>query len=336
MKRDLYISVVIAVYERADELSELLQSLESQSNKNFEIVVVDDGSPSPLKPLTEKHQSKLDIQYHYKTNSGPGLSRNFGMKKAKGNYFVFLDSDTTVAPNYIENVYRNLQQNYVDFFGGADTDDLDFSNLQKAINFSMTSFLTTGGIRGSKTQLSKFQPRSFNMGISEKAYQASGGFSDLRIGEDPDLSLRLWAKGFRSAFFSDINVVHKRRSSWAKFARQVYQFGVARPILNQRHPQYVSPTFWFPSLFVLGFIFSLFSLIFTPIFMGFYLFYFILIFLISGIRNQSIGIGLYSIATTWIQFWNYGIGFLFAQWKLNILRQKARIAFPKHFRNGIS
>ena len=339
--KDLQISIIIAVYERQDELTELLTSLTKQTDNLFEIIIVDDGSQNKLDTVCAKFENQLNLHYYYKTNSGPGKSRNYGMEKANGNYFIFLDSDTIIPSTYIASVKQELSTNYVDAFGGPDDADDSFTDMQKAITFSMTSFLTTGGIRGGKKQIGKFQPRSFNMGISRKAYEKTGGFADLRVGEDPDLSMRLWENGFETRLFSASKVIHKRRTSLKKFAKQVYQFGVARPILNQRHPKYIKPTFWFPSLFFVGTLFAFLFLVLSFVFSNFkfilqvpfviWLIYMFLIFLFSTIRFQSAKVGLLSIQTTLIQFFNYGYGFLESQFKLNILKQNPKKAFPSHF-----
>ncbi|WP_313578441.1 glycosyltransferase [Chishuiella sp.] len=338
---DLKLSIIIAVYERQDELTELLLSLTKQTDIDFEIIIVDDGSKNKLDSICAKFQDKLNLHYYYKTNSGPGKSRNFGIEKANGNYYIFLDSDTIIPSNYISSVRKELNSNYVDAFGGPDDADDSFTDLQKAITFSMTSFLTTGGIRGGKKQIGKFQPRSFNMGISRNAYLKTGGFADLRVGEDPDLSMRLWENGFDTRLFQDSKVIHKRRTSLKKFAKQVYQFGVARPILNQRHPKYIKPTFWFPSLFFLGTVFSFLFLIVSFICKEYqfilqipfvlWLIYMFFIFIFSTIRFKSAVVGLLSIQTTLIQFFNYGYGFLESQFKLNVLKQNPKKAFPSHF-----
>ena len=335
------LSIVVAVYERQDELTELLASLAKQTNKNFELVIVDDGSKNKLDTVCAKFQDQLDIKYYYKSNSGPGKSRNYGMEKASGDYFIFLDSDTIIPSTYIQSVYDELNTNYVDAFGGPDDADESFNAYQKAITFSMTSFLTTGGIRGGKKQVGKFQPRSFNMGISRKAYEVTGGFAAMRIGEDPDLSMRLWENGFETRLFQNSKVIHKRRTSLKKFAKQVYQFGVARPILNQRHPAYVKPTFWFPSLFFLGTLFAWFTFVIGIFFQEYqsilwipfdlWLIYMVMIFLFATIRFKSIKVGLLSMQTTLIQFFNYGYGFLESQFKLNLLKQDPKKAFPTHF-----
>ena len=260
----MYFSLIIPVYNRPDEIDELLESLVlSDYDKPFEVVIVEDGSSIPCKNNLEKFVNKLDISYYFKENSGPGDSRNFGMKKAKGDYFLIFDSDCIIPKEYLSEVSKNLQNMYVDCFGGPDKALDSFSDIQKAINFAMTSFLTTGGIRGGSEQIDKFQPRSFNMGLSKKAFEASGGFGNIHPGEDPDLSIRLWNLGFETKLFSSAFVYHKRRIDWNKFSIQVTKFGKARPILNSWYPKYSKITYFFPSAFIIGLFVSLLLLFCT-------------------------------------------------------------------------
>lgn len=327
------ISIVIAIYNRKEELTDLLFSLTKQTDTNFEVIIVDDGSEVDLYPIIEKFGQKLNLQYFKKVNTGAGLSRNFGVEKASGDWVIFLDSDVIVERDYIQNVRNNLVKNPVDAFGGADKANQSFNSLQKAISYSMTSVLTTGGIRGSKKSVGKFQPRSFNMGIKKQVFEKVGGFSEMRIGEDPDLSMTLWENGYQTMFYDNIAVYHKRRTDLKKFAKQVYQFGVARPILNQRHPKYVKPTFWFPALFLIGFLFSIFCFVFFEIrvFLICYWIYFLIINLHSVILNKNFLVGSLSVLTTFVQMFSYGWGFLFSWVKLNIQKKAPKEAFPKHF-----
>ena len=217
----LQFSFIIPVYNRPDEIQELLDSFVGlKTATEFEIVIVEDGSTVLSKTSVESFKNTLNISYFFKENSGPGDSRNYGMQRAKGDYFIILDSDCVLPENYLNEVEKSLNNNYVDCFGGPDAAHDSFSNIQKAINFSMTSFITTGGIRGHKKGLDKFQPRSFNMGLSKKAFEASNGFGRIHPGEDPDLSIRLWNLGFKTKLISEAFVYHKRRISWNKFYKQ--------------------------------------------------------------------------------------------------------------------
>lgn len=339
---NLKFSIIIAVFNRKEELRELLESLAKQTLKEFEVIVVDDGSTVALRPLTEEFSSILNLKYYYKENTGPGRSRNFGCQKASGDYFIFLDSDTITTPDYLEKVSRELQNNFVHAFGGPDKAGKDFTPLQQAISYSMTSLLTTGGIRGRKKHIGKFQPRSFNMGLSREAFHKTSGFGNLRVGEDPDLSMRIWNKGYETRLFPEAGVFHKRRTTLSGFANQVYKFGVARPILNQRHPQYAKITFWFPSLFLIGFLISILLLaagilkLYTPAWLLFlpiliYFLYFFLIFIDASSQTKALKIGLLAVVTSLIQLCSYGWGFLKSQFRLNILKLKPETAFPGHF-----
>ena len=315
-------SLIIPVYNRPDEVDELLESLsKSDYNEAFEIVLVEDGSSIPCKEVVMNYQGKLNISYYFKSNSGPGDSRNFGMQKARGDYFIIFDSDCIIPPQYLTEVRKELDQKYVDCFGGPDKALDSFSDIQKAINFAMTSFLTTGGIRGGSEKIDKFQPRSFNMGISKKAFEASNGFGNIHPGEDPDLSIRLWNLGFETRLFKNAYVYHKRRIDWEKFSVQVNKFGKARPI-----------TFFFPSFFILGLLLAFVLLIFGIDFiLQLYFVYFVIIFLTSCVQNKSLKIGYFSIIAVWKQFYGYGTGFIESFLKIIILKKKPQEAFPGMF-----
>jgi glycosyltransferase involved in cell wall biosynthesis len=326
-------SLIIPVYNRPDEVDELLNSLSQQDyTDNFEVVIVEDGSSMRCDDVVRKYAGKLHLSYSFKENSGPGDSRNYGMKKAKGNYFIIFDSDCIIPKSYLTEVAKALKENYVDCFGGPDAALDSFSDIQKAINFAMTSFLTTGGIRGGSEKIDKFQPRSFNMGLSRKAFEASNGFGDIHPGEDPDLSIRLWNLGFETKLFPKAYVYHKRRIDWEKFTVQVNKFGKARPILNSWHPQYSKLTFFFPSFFIVGLLFAVILLIFTyDIFLQLYFGYFLMIFLVSTYKNKSFKVGLLSIKAVWKQFYGYGTGFIESFIKVIILNQKPQDTFPELF-----
>lgn len=326
-------SFIIPVYNRPDEIEELLESLITQNFQNsFEVVVVEDGSTITCEHIINKFSDLLNISYFYKPNSGPGDSRNFGMQHAKGDYFIILDSDCIIPSQYLSEVDSYLSTDYVDCFGGPDAALESFSDIQKAINITMTSFLTTGGIRGGSEKISKFQPRSFNMGISKKAFQVSKGFGKIHPGEDPDLTIRLWNLGFETRLFPKAYVYHKRRVDWKKFYTQVNKFGKARPILNYRYPEYSKLTYWFPTLFItmlLGaVVLSLFKIYFALILC---LIYFMVLFIVAIIKEKKIKIGFLTIISTLIQFYGYGKGFLTSNFKIFVLKKKPEQAMPEMF-----
>lgn len=329
----MYFSFIIPVYNRPDEIDELLQSLVHQTYTNdFEIVVVEDGSSVSCKDVVNKYLNQLNVSYYFKKNSGPGDSRNYGMKVAKGNYFIILDSDCIIPENYLVEVEAFLTNNYVDCFGGPDAAHDSFSDVQKAINQTMTSVLTTGGIRGASEKLGKFQPRSFNMGISKEAFEASGGFGKIHPGEDPDLSIRLWKMNFKTALIPNAHVFHKRRIDWEKFYKQVNKFGKARPILNQRYPEYSKITYWFPAVFMVGFYISvLFVIVGINVFFYCYLLYFLTLFIETLVKTKNLKIGFLTIIATFIQFFGYGAGFLYSYFLLNIKKQDPELAMPEMF-----
>ncbi|WP_179007735.1 glycosyltransferase [Winogradskyella forsetii] len=326
-------SFIIPVYNRPDEVRELLESFSNlEGQHDYEIVIVEDGSSETSEPVIEKFNDELNISYYFKPNSGPGDSRNYGMQKAKGNYFIILDSDVLLPSNYLTAVKNFLSHSYYDCFGGPDAAHASFSNLQKAINFAMTSFITTGGIRGGKQKIDEFQPRSFNMGLSKKAFLASGGFGKIHPGEDPDLSLRLHQLGYKTTLIETAIVFHKRRVSWSKFYKQVHKFGMVRPILNQWHPNSKSMVYWFPTVFSLGFIASILLLLFHinfPLYL--YGFYFSLAFILALISNQNIVVAFQALLAIFIQFFGYGYGFLKSTFYLVVLGRKPETSFPQLF-----
>lgn len=329
----MYFSFIIPVYNRPDEIDELLQSLSLLDfDKPFEVVIVEDGSTILCNMIVDKYSDKLNISYFFKANSGPGASRNYGMQNAKGDYFIILDSDCILPKKYLQNVLKSLEEDFVDCFGGPDKALDSFSDIQKAINFTMTSFLTTGGIRGGSEKVGKFQPRSFNMGLSRKAFEASNGFANIHPGEDPDLSIRLWKMGFSTKLVSEAYVYHKRRIDWHKFYVQVNKFGKARPILNFWYPEYAKITFWFPSFFILSFSFSLFMVLFSfPYFLILFSIYFGMIFVSSLVQNKNSKIAFYTVLACVIQFYGYGKGFLQSFINIQLLKKKPEEAHPELF-----
>jgi glycosyltransferase involved in cell wall biosynthesis len=326
------ISFIIPVFNRPAEIEELLSSLSIQTRKVFEVIVVEDGSTLSSEPVVEKYRDRLPITYFNKENSGPGLSRNYGCERAKGQYLIFLDSDCVLPEHYYQTVEDALQADYTDAYGGPDRAHADFTNFQKAINFSMTSFLTTGGIRGGNEKLGKFHPRSFNMGFSKKVFEATGGFSNMRFGEDVDLSIRILGKGFRTQLIREAYVFHKRRTKLRQFFKQVYNSGIARINLQKRHPGTLKLVHAFPALFTLGLlVLAALSIAVSPWFATPVVFHILLLFFASSLTNHSIIIGLLGVVTSYTQLLAYGFGFLQAFWKRMILGRDEYSAFSRNF-----
>ncbi|MEZ4856542.1 MAG: glycosyltransferase [Gelidibacter sp.] len=329
----LSFSFIIPVYNRPDEVNELLNSLTKlKGTIDFEVLIIEDGSSVSSKPMVDIYSNTLNVSYYFKENSGPGDSRNYGMERAKGTYFIILDSDCLVPENYLEVVNQSLQDDFVDCFGGPDAAHSSFTNLQKAINFAMTSFLTTGGIRGGKDTNKTFQPRSFNMGLSKKAFESSGGFGTIHPGEDPDLSIRLVNLGFKTKLINKAYVYHKRRISWSKFYTQVYKFGMVRPILNTWHPNTIRLTYWFPSLFSIGLICSCLLLAFHVIWpLLIYGIYFLIAFVMAIFQTKNISVAIQAIFAILIQFFGYGYGFLKSTLAIKVFNKNPETTFPNLF-----
>jgi len=334
----LHYSFIIPVYNRPDEIKELLDSFtELEGNIPFEIVIIEDGSTLDSKAVVNNFKGRLQISYYEKRNSGPGDSRNYGMRKAQGNYFIILDSDCILPKSYLTIVNDSLKRDYVDCYGGPDAADASFTNLQKAIDFAMTSFISTGGIRGKKVSEKKFQPRSFNMGLSKTAFLASNGFGNIHPGEDPDLSIRLINLGFRSKLISEAFVYHKRRTSWSKFYQQVHKFGLVRPILNLWHPESDRLVYWLPTVFSVGFILGL--LLFA---LGYkfliilYAVYLAIAFVTALIKTHSVSVSIQAVLAICIQFFGYGLGFLKSTFAMKILRKHPQTHFPNLFFKNVN
>ena len=340
-------SIIVPVYNRPDEVDELLASLTRQAYTDFEVVIVEDGSTVPCKEVCDKYADKLPVRYFMKPNSGPGQSRNYGAEQSKGDYLIILDSDVVLPDGYLAAVDEELQANPCDAFGGADASHPSFTPVQKAISYSMTSFFTTGGIRGGKKKLDKFYPRSYNMGIRREVYQQLGGFSKMRFGEDIDFSYRIVEAGYQCRLFSEAWVWHKRRTDLKKFFRQVYNSGIARINLEKRHPGTMKLVHLLPMVFTVGVIalilisavgrvlmeyddvhkwLWLFALPWLPI-----LLYSALIFADSTVENRSVKIGFLSIAAALVQLMGYGFGFIEALWKRCVLGKDEFQAFEKTF-----
>ncbi len=329
----LNFSIIIPVFNRSQEIDELLESLNRQIYTNlFEVIVIDDGSSDKSDMIVDKYKDTLDIKYFYKENSGPGESRNYGMQQANGNYFIILDSDVLLPKNYLTEVFRSLENNFTDAYGGPDAAHESFTQIQKAVNYAMTSFLTTGGLRGSETKNKKFQLRSFNLGLSKKAFQITRGFAKQNFGEDIDLTFRLWNNHLSTQFIPKAYVFHKRRTSFKQFYKQTFNFGAARPILNKMYPGSAKITYWFPIFFVIFTILSLVLSIFgNNIFLIFIVIYLFLILIDASIKNKSLITGFYSVIATIVQFFGYGFGFLRSTFLLNILNRSVKETFPKMF-----
>jgi len=326
-------SFIVPVYNRPHEIKELLDSfLKLHYDDNYEIVIVEDGSVETAKDVVSNYTQQLSISYFFKDNTGPGDSRNFGMGQAQGNYFIILDSDCIIPPSYLNTVDAFLDNRFYHCYGGADNADKSFTPLQKAINYVMTSFITTGGIRGSRKSVSRFEPRSFNMGISMEAFEKTGGFAKIHPGEDPDLSQRLLRSGFETTFIPDAFVYHKRRISWSTFYQQVKKFGLVRPILNKWHPESAKITYWLPSIFVIFVIISILSSIFLDLLSIIPLVaYLMLVFFDSSIKSKNIYIGFLSVYAIFIQFFGYGLAFLKSTFFIHLLKRNPQKQFPNLF-----
>lgn len=298
-------SVIIPVYNRRDEVAALLKSLAEQTARNFEVIVVDDGSTDPCAPECEPYADF--VHYYWKPNEGRSPARNYGMERARGDFFVFFDSDCVIPPDYFATLPQVLA---TDCYGGPDSAHESFTSLQKAINFAMTSFLTTGGIRGGKVQMEKFAPRTFNMGFSRAVYQKVGGFREM-FSEDIDMSMRIRQAGFTTALLRQCPVYHKRRLSWRKFLRQVYVFGMSRITLRRLYPGSMKLVHTLPALFLLGSVALVALGIFvSPWFLlplGIYL---LALFIAALCSTRSLRIALLAVPASLVQLWGYGAGFL--------------------------
>ena len=342
-KESMKYSFIIPVFNRPQEVAELLQSLSKQTRKDFDVHVVEDGSSITCREVCDHYANRLDIHYYMKENGGPGAARNYGAERATGDYFIVLDSDVVLPPGYLAAIDTELEEAPADAFGGPDRAHPDFTPVQKAISYSMTSFFTTGGIRGGKKKgaLDKFYPRSFNMGVSRELWQQLGGFRAMRFGEDIDFSYRICEAGARCRLFPDAWVWHKRRTDFRKFFRQVRNSGLARINLHLLHPGTMKLVHMLPAVFTLGcaalallFCWGLVLFLWGPDHMnqafGFALcelsvclplLYSILILIDSSIRNRSLWVGLLSIPASFIQLTGYGCGFLSAAWKRLVLKR---------------
>jgi glycosyltransferase involved in cell wall biosynthesis len=310
-------SIIVPVYNRPDEVDELLESLTSQTLKDFEVVIVEDGSKITCKDVCDKYANILHLHYYYKENSGPGQSRNYGVERANGEYVLIVDSDAVAPAGFMQAIDDELKRQPSDAWGGPDAAHESFTDVQKAISYAMTSFFTTGCIRGGKKQLDKFYPRSFNLGIRREAYLALGGFSKTRFskmslyGEDIDFSIRIYKAGYSCRLFPEAWVWHKRRTDFRKFWRQVYNSGYARINLWRMYPEALKPVHALPSVFTLGVVGLLVLAPFTYGWsLALLLLYALLILIDSSIQSKSLKVGFLAVAAVFVQLIGYGIGFL--------------------------
>ena len=342
-------SIIVPVYNRPDEVDELLESLSNQTHRDFEVIIVEDGSVKTCKDVCDKYADILALHYYAKENSGPGQSRNYGAERANGEYIIIVDSDVVLPKGYVEAIDKTLSSTIEEIvaFGGPDASHPSFTPVQKAISYSMTSFFTTGGIRGGKAKLDKFYPRSFNMGIRRDVYLQLGGFTKMRFGEDIDFSYRIVEAGYRPRLFPEAWVWHKRRTDFKKFFRQVYNSGIARINLEKRHPGTMKLVHLLPTVFTVGVIaLILISAVgralmhyvdrdqfywmcfapWIPI-----IIYSLLICIDSTVKNKSLRVGLLSVPAAFVQLMGYGLGFIESWWKRCILKQDEFQAFEKTF-----
>lgn len=332
-------SIIIPVYNRPDELRELLESLnETKSmapgskNSSWEVIVVEDGSTLQSRDVCNRFSDELELAYLYQENAGPAAARNTGARSARGEWLLFFDSDCLVPADYFDAVHKVLRDDSIDFFGGPDRAAEEFTATQKAIDYAMTSFVTTGGIRGGRRKLDTYYPRSFNMGVRKVAFDTVGGFSGLRFGEDLDLSMRLMKAGYRSTLIEGAWVYHKRRTDLKKFFKQVYNSGMARIVLNRLHPGTLKAVHLLPSLFVLYLLAALLSLLFIHGVLWYPVGILILILFVDGFRSTgSLGAALLSPPAGLVQLSGYGTGLIHAFLLIHVLRRNHASAFQETF-----
>ena len=337
--QEMRFSIIIPVYTRPPEVDELLESLCQQTFRDFEVVVVEDGSTEKCDAVCDKYQDRLTLSYYFKSNSGPGPSRNYGAERSQGEYLIILDSDVIVPKNYLETIQSELDREPCDAFGGPDRAHPSFTPIQKAINYSMTSFFTTGGIRGGKKKMDKFYPRSFNLGIRKEVYETLGGFAPMRYGEDIDLSTRIFKGGYNCRLFPEAFVYHKRRVKFSSFFRQVKHSGEARVVLKNKYPETFKLVHLLPAAFTMGNLFlvaacmvhlilafiltgrfSCWALLwFAPI-----LLYILMVIIDSLLKNKSLKVALLSVPAAYCQLFGYGLGFIRAFFSKNEPLQKEK------------
>ena len=329
-----YFSIIVPVYNRVDEVRDLLDSLSQQTSMDFEVVIVEDGSSVRCDGVVKEYSEKISIQYFYKENEGRSIARNYGLERATGEYFLFFDSDCVIPPEYIATLKSALDANYTDCFGGPDSAHSSFTDTQKAINYSMTSFLTTGGIRGGKVQLEKFVPRTFNMGYSRKVWEKVGGFREM-FSEDIDMSTRIRQAGFSISLIRDAYVYHKRRTNLKAFCRQIYVFGMSRITLYLLYPDSLKLVHWLPAVFVMGVMaMAVLAICLSWMWILPLVAYLLAIFVTALFSTKNLKIASLSVITSVIQLGGYGVGFLKAYvWKI-LLRHGRNIEEEIAIRKG--
>ena len=320
----MFFSIIIPLYNRPQEIKELLETLVPQTYKQFEVLVIEDGSVDSAEEIVKSFSDRLDVSYFVKDNSGQGFSRNFGFERARGDYFVIFDSDCLIPEDYLQIVNDSLAKNYLDAYGGPDASHPSFTPVQKAISHAMTSPFTTGGIRGNKKGIGQFHPRSFNMGISRKVWEKAGGFIITRLGEDIEYSIRIHSMGFKIGLVPDAKVYHKRRTNFLKFYKQLHFFGRARINVYKFFPGELKLVHFFPAVFTLSLLFTAVSNIFRwriALLCNFILALIILlIFFHAWIKNKSLKIAFLSLIASFVQLIAYGLGFMQDFWKRVIFK----------------
>ncbi|MCM1482882.1 MAG: glycosyltransferase [Muribaculaceae bacterium] len=312
-------SVIVPVYNRIDEIRDLMKSLEAQTFMDFEVIVVEDGSTQPCGDEVKKYTDALHVKYFYKDNEGRSIARNYGIERSEGRYLIFFDSDCVIPPQYFATLDRALSGKHLDCFGGPDAAHESFTDTQKAISFAMTSFLTTGGIRGGKVQMEKFVPRSFNMGYTRAVYDTVGGFREM-FSEDIDMSTRIRQAGFSIGLIRDAFVYHKRRIDFRRFWRQVYVFGMSRITLKLLYPGSMKLVHTLPALAVIaGVICVMLGIFVSPWWLLPIGLYIVALFICALISARSLKVALLAVPAGAVQICGYGCGFIKAYFTKIIL-----------------
>ena len=321
----MFFSIIIPLYNRPQEIKELLETLTTQTYKNFEVLVIEDGSKIDAADIVKSFEDTLNVRYFVKENAGQGFARNYAFERAKGDYFIIFDSDCLIPNDYLKIVNNSLAENWLDAYGGPDAAHESFTPTQKAISYAMTSPFTTGGIRGNKKSLGQFHPRSFNMGLSRQVWEKAGGFIITRSGEDIEYSIRIHSMGFKIGLIPRAKVYHKRRTNFLQFYKQLHFFGRARINVYKFFPNELKLVHFFPAIFTLCVIFTVIANIFTwPIAIlcnVIAVLIILLIFFHSLVKNKSVKIALLSVVASFIQLTAYGLGFMQDVWRRLILKQ---------------